>query len=105
MTENARMDISENELQGIRKWASQTASVKEVWLFGSRANGRARPDSDIDLAIELMPPAGNHDWALGSYTRFGDEWQRELAKITGRHVSLELMDRVLLWARPGQPQP
>ena len=98
MTENARMDVSENELQGVRQWASKTASVKEIWLFGSRATGRAKPDSDTDLAIELMPSAENMI-ARGHYERFGDEWQFELAKITSRQVSLELMDRIRLWAR------
>jgi predicted nucleotidyltransferase len=29
-------------------------SPEEVWLFGSRAEGRARPDSDYDLLV-VMP--------------------------------------------------
>jgi predicted nucleotidyltransferase len=93
------MDLSETELRGIREWAGETDAVQEVWLFGSRAKGSARQDSDIDLAIELRPPEDNHDWARGDYERFGDEWQRKLAEITGRDVSLELMDRILLWRR------
>lgn len=30
--------------------------VKRVWLYGSRAEGRAHPLSDFDLAIEGDPP-------------------------------------------------
>lgn len=33
---------------------------EEIWLFGSRAEGRARPDSDWDLLVVLpddVPPA------------------------------------------------
>ncbi len=29
----------------------------EVWLFGSRAEGRARPDSDYDILVILLDPA------------------------------------------------
>jgi predicted nucleotidyltransferase len=43
---------------------------EEIWLFGSRAEGRARPDSDYDLLV-VMPdgsPAAHLDvisaWAL-----------------------------------------
>lgn len=35
----------------IAKIASMTTEPVEVWLIGSRANGRARPDSDTDLLI------------------------------------------------------
>jgi predicted nucleotidyltransferase len=28
----------------------------KVWLFGSRATGRARPYSDLDLAIDVDRP-------------------------------------------------
>jgi predicted nucleotidyltransferase len=65
----------------IREWATRTGSVREVWLFGSRAKGTARPNSDVDLAIVLMPSVGKTDWALGNYTALGDAWQRELEAI------------------------
>jgi predicted nucleotidyltransferase len=52
-------------LSGLRSWASANGSVRELWLFGSRATGGSRPDSDVDLAVALMPPKGNTDWALG----------------------------------------
>ena len=38
--------------------------VRLVVLFGSQADGRARPDSDVDVAVQL---ADRRDWAaLGS---------------------------------------
>jgi predicted nucleotidyltransferase len=94
----------------IEQWAEQNGSIKEVWLFGSRARGETTKDSDVDIAVTLMPPKGPHDWALGNYQRFGDDWQRELSKLIGRHVSLELRmglpanadaEAVLLWQRGG----
>jgi predicted nucleotidyltransferase len=73
----------------MRAWASANESVRELWLFGSRATGQSRPDSDVDLAVALMPPKGKHDWALGNFVAFDSEWKRQLEEIVGRHVSLE----------------
>jgi predicted nucleotidyltransferase len=91
--------------EAIRQWAARSTSIREVWLFGSHAQCTAGPDSDVDLAITLMPPNNGTDWALGRYSRFGDDWQSELETIVGRHVSLELLPdtdigpRILLWRR------
>jgi predicted nucleotidyltransferase len=84
--------------------ASERSGYSEV------AKGTARPDSDVDLAIKLMPATKGTDWALWRYSQFGDEWQNELIAILGRHVSLELLPpsdrdigpRVLLWTRSGE---
>ena len=32
------------------------AGAKEVYLFGSVAEGTDRPDSDVDLAVKGLPP-------------------------------------------------
>jgi uncharacterized protein len=37
--------------------------VRLVVLFGSQADGRARPDSDVDVAVQLMP-GGKWDHAF-----------------------------------------
>ena len=43
----------------IAQWAELNGNIKEVWLFGSRADDKAIPvKDDVDLAIVLMPPAG-----------------------------------------------
>src|SRR5262245_35947217 len=102
------LQMIEAWLRAIEQWAEQNDSIKEVWLFGSRARGDATDVSDVDIAITLMPPKGSHNWALGNYLRFGDQWQRELAALVGRHVSLALRmglppkadaEAVLLWKR------
>ena len=36
-------------------WAQETNAVHELWLFGSRAKDTARRDSDVDIAVSLMP--------------------------------------------------
>lgn len=105
------MDMRSEWVRGLREWAQVNDNVRQLWLFGSRARGDAREDSDVDLALALMPPDGKHDWALGNYFRFESEWKQELQAIVGRAVSIEPLvpgetsdvrlrrEGVLLWAR------
>lgn len=104
------MDMQDEWFHNLSAWAAANDSVRQLWLFGSRADGTARPDSDVDLGIGLMPPSGNHNWALGNYYALGDVWKSELEAIVGRHVSLEnitpdepgtarVSKWVLLWER------
>ncbi len=39
---------------------SAEPAVEEVWLYGSRAMGRLRPGSDIDITL-VAPNLGHHD--------------------------------------------
>jgi hypothetical protein len=106
------MDIPEAWLETIRAWAGRTDSVREVWLSASHGKGSSQPDGDVGLAIVLMPPSRQANWALVNYFEFGDDWQRELSAVLGRHVSLEPLfpdspqDRLVratgtrIWARP-----
>jgi predicted nucleotidyltransferase len=82
------MDMREEWLRDLRSWASKNESVRQLWLFGSRARGDSRENSDVDLAIALMPPIGKHDFALGNYFFLASEWKRELEAIVGRAVSI-----------------
>lgn len=108
------MDMRDDWLSGLRSWANANGSVRELWLFGSRADDTARPDSDVDIGLGLVRKNGDHDWALGNYYALGDKWQLELEKIVGRDVSLEnitpdepgracVRKWVLLWSRDPSP--
>lgn len=47
-------------LAELRRVFDQTPGLEAVWIFGSRATGRERPESDIDLAVDapgLTPTA------------------------------------------------
>ena len=44
-------DIKNAVLQTVNKY-----SISKVTLFGSRANGTARPESDVDLIVEFSVP-------------------------------------------------
>jgi len=74
----------------IHKWASDLDFRIKVYLFGSRLKGTHRPDSDLDLAIEFLDSW--HDAAL-LWFDYHEQWQRELSKIIGLKVHLELYDK------------
>lgn len=104
------MDMQDEWLRGLRDWADKNGNVRELWLFGSRADGTSTPESDVDLSLGLMPPDGDHNWALGNLYACEKQWRRELEAIVGRHVSLEhitpeepgtaiVREWVLLWRR------
>lgn len=37
----------------IERWAMSFPAIHRVWLYGSRVKGTARPDSDLDVAVEI----------------------------------------------------
>jgi len=82
------IDFPDEWRVGIIGWARQTNAVDELWLCGSRPKGTSRPDSDVDIAVSLMPARGGHDWALGDYLALSPVWQRSLEAIVGRRVSV-----------------
>ena len=45
------MQLSNNDEIAITEWAKACPLIAEVWLYGSRAKGNSRNDSDIDLAV------------------------------------------------------
>src|SRR5258707_11681836 len=85
------MDMQDEWLRGLCAWSAANENVRELWLFGSRARGDARESSDVDLALALMPPRGNHDWALGNYLCLEREWKRQLEAIVRRAVSIAVL--------------
>jgi hypothetical protein len=69
------------------KALGELAEVRLAFLFGSRARGRAREDSDFDMAVLLDESAARAD--RGSTLR-------RLAARLGREVSSTLIDLVIL---------
>jgi predicted nucleotidyltransferase len=87
------MDMPDDWLHKLRSWASANGSVRELWLFGSRAQGCSQPESDVDLALALEPARkkSGDPADTDSYLFPGSEWKRQLKQIVGRHVSLEVI--------------
>ena len=64
------MDLTEQQVRYIQEWAERAGVVKTVRLYGSRAKGSARSDSDVNLALTV---------GTSRYIRFLNEWQKELS--------------------------
>ena len=87
--ESPSIDMLEEWLSALRAWPAANSNVPELWLFGSRASGKARPDGDVDLATALMRQAGR-TIGRSKYEAIGDPLMAAVVReIVGRHVSLD----------------
>jgi predicted nucleotidyltransferase len=82
------MDLADDITGRLRVWAASHDAVEALWLFGSRARGDARLESDVDLALELTSKSGDTDWAFGTYISCAVQWKDKLTSITGCPVSM-----------------
>ncbi len=57
-----------------------------MWLFGSRARGNYRADSDLDLAIGMANPEGD---TYASWFFKAREWRVELGSILPWPIDLQ----------------
>ncbi len=51
MTEARRLDVRPDHLNIVRDILQKHVPQHEVWAFGSRVKGSAKPYSDLDLAV------------------------------------------------------
>jgi predicted nucleotidyltransferase len=73
------MDLSPGQVDAIKAWARDTPQVIEVCLFGSRAKGMAKPQSDVDLAVTASD---------GNYVALATQWERHLSSKLGLDVRI-----------------
>ena len=80
----------------LRRWAVTEPLIRRVYLFGSRARGDYRADSDYDLAIfhrldpEIATSASDHFSArMFTWMEHEPRWQAVLASIVPGHVHLQ----------------
>ena len=96
--------------KSLSEWASRHEALAAMWLFGSRAQGTPRPESDHDIALELVPKRNGDDWAFTSYFFSRDRWKREIESIIEGPINLvcyradldcKFDPRVIkIWSRP-----
>lgn len=72
-------------LDALRRALDAEPDVAYALLFGSSARGTGRPDSDADVAIELIPGAARDARRLGGLAA-------RLTAAIGRPVDLVLVD-------------
>ncbi|MEL1265323.1 nucleotidyltransferase domain-containing protein [Pseudoxanthomonas putridarboris] len=77
------MDITDVR-QSLSDWAANKPLVARLWIFGSRARGDHRADSDLDIAIQLDLTAANgmdESGGLATWMFDADGWEEELAAL------------------------
>lgn len=70
--------MPEEMLARLVAWARLQPTIRELLVFGSRARGDARPDSDLDLAVRLDTREGEE---LAELIGKSPRWKRELSVL------------------------
>jgi len=76
----------------VAAWAVKHPLVGKAWVFGSRARGEERDDSDIDIAIELdLSEAEGADESGGMATWMFEcgSWRSELGSLLPLPIDLQ----------------
>ncbi len=79
-----------SRLPDLGAWARQRPGICRLWIFGSRARGTHRPNSDLDIAFEidrLQSDAAAEEFQ----TQVRPAWVSDLSALFGLKVHLEPM--------------
>ena len=74
----------------IADWAERTPEITAIYLFGFRAKGTARPDSDIDLAFQTRGKDDQTPYSIAFFN--GAKWRVQLEALLGLMVDLQYAD-------------
>ena len=79
--------IDERWLTALSDWARGEPSVLKAWVFGSRAKGSARQESDLDVAVflESEDRTVQVEWILNART-----WASEAQSQVGAFPKIDL---------------
>jgi len=85
-----KIDLTQDQVDAISEWAAHNPHVIEVRLFGSRAKGKARLDSDIDLALRVKGDTpGERD---GNLIVHRAEWHAQLRQLLETEPRIDIYD-------------
>jgi predicted nucleotidyltransferase len=84
-----RGDASLIELMPVvSSWACKQRLIDRVYFFGSRVRGKHKPDSDLDIAVQMI--YSDPDTALAHWFFESDAWVSHLSGILPIKVDLQL---------------
>ena len=84
--------IERRTLDAIAAWARTHEKVRRVWVIGSRAGGTAQRESDLDVAVELVPVPDSEE-TLSEWMANADSWRDELQRRVGpKKIDLQWVD-------------
>lgn len=85
----------------LTEWAQAHPLVGHLWLFGSRARGDHRSDSDMDIAIELDLSAAkgvDESGGMATWAFDTDGWKEELQERLGLSIDLNQYLGSAVWS-------
>jgi predicted nucleotidyltransferase len=91
-------------MSAIARWAEQNPWIFEIRLFGSRAKGTARADSDIDLAVTVTSNERGNT-TFGSSVRLQTNVALPLTdaeRLPQRRADHSVLGRVLRQTKEGE---
>jgi predicted nucleotidyltransferase len=91
-------ELLKEKREEIRRTA-QKHGARDVRVFGSRARGEARPDSDIDLLVDTGPETSSW-FPAGLVLDLEEILGCKVEVVTEKGLSPYLKERVLREARP-----
>ena len=80
------MQLTDKQVEIIQEWAATTRYVREVRLFGSRAEGSPKPTSDVAITVD----GNTAGTILGNWYVEGKRWQPQLTTLLGSKAYLDL---------------
>lgn len=78
----------------LAKWAEENPMIRSLTVFGSRAKGTARRDSDIDIAIivdyskEIRDSTNEAGEKIAIWIEKVPQWRAELCALLGIRIGL-----------------
>ena len=78
--------------ESLRVWASNELDLLHVWIYGSHAKGQASPESDLDVAVEVIPREGETSYDV--FVCSAEAWRTQLTPRLAPHkLDLKLYDK------------
>ena len=105
MTAKLPLDLDEAELALVKTILARHVSDACVWVFGSRATGKAKKYSDLDLCIKASDPLGLDVMSAlaEDFSESDLPWKVDLVdwhSISEAFRAIIDRDKVILW-QPG----
>jgi len=79
-------------VEEFQAWATNNPLVLRIWLFGSRTREDYRPDSDLDVAVELDPSmftGADESGGIATWAFETKGWKEELQSLSPYNIQLE----------------
>lgn len=83
------LKVTAEQIDAVARWANADPLIEAAYVFGSRAKGHARPDSDIDIAVKVSGKTEGE--ALANAICEKARWVTELELLLGLTVDLQSM--------------